>query len=67
MFASAAKLTHLFLYVCPFPAVEEAPPQPGSARTKLVDRQVERLRKAAEKSEQIRAQIEKRKQEWEEL
>lgn len=34
---------------------------------KLADRQVERLRKAAEKTEQARAKIEKRKQEWAQL
>lgn len=34
---------------------------------KLGDRQIERLRKAAEKAEQARAKIEKRKQEWAQL
>ncbi|KAM9820225.1 LOW QUALITY PROTEIN: cilia- and flagella-associated protein 44 [Neosynchiropus ocellatus] len=34
---------------------------------KLADRQMERLRKAAEKAEQARAKIEKRRQEWEQL
>ncbi|KAK5851669.1 hypothetical protein PBY51_023206 [Eleginops maclovinus] len=38
-----------------------------SAGIKLGDRQVERLRKAAEKAEQARAKIEKRKQEWDQL
>ncbi|XP_042365640.1 cilia- and flagella-associated protein 44 [Plectropomus leopardus] len=37
------------------------------AGIKLADRQVERLRKAAEKAEQARAKIEKRKQEWAQL
>ncbi|XP_067430871.1 cilia- and flagella-associated protein 44 [Thunnus thynnus] len=37
------------------------------AGIKLGDRQVERLRKAAEKAEQARAKIEKRQQEWEQL
>ncbi|XP_041816587.1 cilia- and flagella-associated protein 44 [Chelmon rostratus] len=37
------------------------------ARMKPVNRQVERLRKAAEKAEQVRAKIEKRKQEWAQL
>ncbi|KAG7235618.1 hypothetical protein INR49_002428 [Caranx melampygus] len=37
------------------------------AGIKLGDRQVERLQKAAEKAEQARAKIEKRKQEWEQL
>ncbi|XP_061603630.1 cilia- and flagella-associated protein 44-like [Phyllopteryx taeniolatus] len=35
-----------------------------SSGIKLADRQVERLRKAAEKAEQARAKIDKRKQEW---
>ncbi|XP_061733169.1 cilia- and flagella-associated protein 44-like [Nerophis ophidion] len=34
---------------------------------KLADRQIERLRKAAEKAEQAQAKIEKRKQEWDKL
>ncbi|XP_050928726.1 cilia- and flagella-associated protein 44 [Lates calcarifer] len=37
------------------------------AAVKLGDRQMERLRKAAEKAEQARAKIEKRKQEWAQL
>ncbi|GLD56738.1 cilia- and flagella-associated protein 44-like protein, partial [Lates japonicus] len=37
------------------------------AGVKLGDRQMERLRKAAEKAEQARAKIEKRKQEWAQL
>ncbi|XP_077352720.1 cilia- and flagella-associated protein 44-like isoform X2 [Festucalex cinctus] len=37
---------------------------PRSSGVKLADRQIERLRKAAEKAEQARAKIEKRKQEW---
>nr|XP_046230506.1 cilia- and flagella-associated protein 44 isoform X2 [Scatophagus argus] len=40
------------------------PPVARPAGIKLADRQVERLRKAAEKAEQARAKIEKRKQEW---
>ncbi|XP_033981538.1 cilia- and flagella-associated protein 44 isoform X1 [Trematomus bernacchii] len=43
------------------------PPVAGSEGVKLGDRQVERLRKAAEKAEQARAKIEKRKQEWAQL
>ncbi|XP_053196505.1 cilia- and flagella-associated protein 44 [Scomber japonicus] len=43
------------------------PPPARPAKIKLGDRQVERLRKAAEKAEQARAKIEKRKQEWEQL
>lgn len=35
-----------------------------TAKIKLGDRQEERLRKAAEKAEQARAKIEKKKQEW---
>ncbi|XP_077441867.1 cilia- and flagella-associated protein 44-like isoform X1 [Vanacampus margaritifer] len=35
-----------------------------SSGVKLADRQIERLRKAAEKAEQARAKIEKRNQEW---
>nr|XP_049595219.1 cilia- and flagella-associated protein 44-like isoform X3 [Syngnathus scovelli] len=38
-----------------------------SSTVKLADRQVERLRKAAEKAEQARAKIEKRKQEWDKI
>ncbi|XP_044029955.1 cilia- and flagella-associated protein 44 [Siniperca chuatsi] len=43
------------------------PPVARPAGIKLADRQVERLRKAAEKAEQARAKIEKRKQEWAQL
>ncbi|XP_034565559.1 cilia- and flagella-associated protein 44 [Notolabrus celidotus] len=43
------------------------PPVARAAGIKLADRQVERLRKAAEKAEQARAKIEKRKQEWAQL
>uniref|UniRef100_A0A7N6BMS0 Cilia- and flagella-associated protein 44 n=1 Tax=Anabas testudineus TaxID=64144 RepID=A0A7N6BMS0_ANATE len=49
---------------------EEAVLRPHVARPKgikLGDRQIERLRKAAEKAEQARAKIEKRKQEWAQL
>ncbi|XP_071321915.1 cilia- and flagella-associated protein 44 [Trachinotus anak] len=49
---------------------EEEVVRPKMARPagiKLGDRQVERLRKAAEKAEQAKAKIEKRKQEWEKL
>uniref|UniRef100_A0A3B4XPH3 Cilia- and flagella-associated protein 44 n=1 Tax=Seriola lalandi dorsalis TaxID=1841481 RepID=A0A3B4XPH3_SERLL len=49
---------------------EEEVVRPKVARPagiKLGDRQVERLRKAAEKAEQARAKIEKRKQEWDQL
>ncbi|XP_037609336.1 cilia- and flagella-associated protein 44 [Sebastes umbrosus] len=43
-------------------------PKPARpARIQLGDRQVERLQKAAEKAEQARAKIEKRKQEWAQL
>ncbi|XP_057675267.1 cilia- and flagella-associated protein 44-like isoform X1 [Corythoichthys intestinalis] len=38
-----------------------------SSLVKLADRQIERLKKAAEKAEQARAKIEKRKQEWDNL
>ncbi|KAF1377233.1 hypothetical protein PFLUV_G00198560 [Perca fluviatilis] len=43
------------------------PPPARPAGIKLADRQVERLRKAAEKAEQARAKIEKRKKEWAQL
>ncbi|KAM6987466.1 LOW QUALITY PROTEIN: cilia- and flagella-associated protein 44-like [Tautogolabrus adspersus] len=43
------------------------PPVSRPARIKLTDRQVERLRKTAEKAEQARAKIEKRRQEWAKL
>ncbi|XP_041667527.1 cilia- and flagella-associated protein 44 [Cheilinus undulatus] len=43
------------------------PPVTRPAGIKLGDRQIERLRKAAEKAEQARARIEKRKKEWAEL
>ncbi|KAM6975484.1 cilia- and flagella-associated protein 44-like [Tautogolabrus adspersus] len=43
------------------------PPVSRPAGIKLADRQVERLRKAAEKAEKARAKIEKRKQEWAKL
>ncbi|XP_074546967.1 cilia- and flagella-associated protein 44 [Halichoeres trimaculatus] len=43
------------------------PPVARPAGIKLADRQVERLRKAAEKAEQALAKIEKRKQEWAQL
>ncbi|XP_035523590.1 cilia- and flagella-associated protein 44-like [Morone saxatilis] len=43
------------------------PPVARPEGIKLADRQVERLRKAAEKAEQARAKIEKRKQEWAQL
>ncbi|XP_026153925.1 cilia- and flagella-associated protein 44 isoform X2 [Mastacembelus armatus] len=43
------------------------PPVARPATIKLGDRQVERLRKAAEKAEQARAKLEKRKQEWAQL
>ncbi|CAJ1071125.1 cilia- and flagella-associated protein 44 [Xyrichtys novacula] len=43
------------------------PPVACSSGIKLGDRQIERLRKAAEKAEQARAKIEKRKQEWAQL
>ncbi|XP_065821986.1 cilia- and flagella-associated protein 44 isoform X2 [Labrus bergylta] len=42
-------------------------PKSRPAGVKLADRQVERLRKAAEKAEQARAKIEKRRQEWAKL
>ncbi|KAG7498622.1 cilia-and flagella-associated 44 [Solea senegalensis] len=50
-------------------AEEEAlrPRAPRPAGIKLGDRQEEKLRKAAEKAEQARAKIEKRKQEWTQL
>ncbi|XP_061656412.1 cilia- and flagella-associated protein 44-like [Syngnathoides biaculeatus] len=38
-----------------------------SSGIKLADRQIERLRKAAEKAEQARAKIDKRKQEWDQF
>ncbi|KAM6987447.1 cilia- and flagella-associated protein 44-like [Tautogolabrus adspersus] len=43
------------------------PPVSRPARIKLTDRQVERLLKTAEKAEQARAKIEKRRQEWAKL
>ncbi|XP_055369540.1 cilia- and flagella-associated protein 44 isoform X2 [Betta splendens] len=43
------------------------PDAPRPTGIKLGDRQIERLRKAAEKAEQARAKIEKRKQEWAQL
>lgn len=43
------------------------PPVAHPTGIKLGDRQIERLRKAAEKAEQARAKIEKRKQEWAQL
>ncbi|XP_077352722.1 cilia- and flagella-associated protein 44-like [Festucalex cinctus] len=49
---------------------EEAPPPPTPvtrAALQVTDRQVERLQKAAEKAEQARAKIAKRKQEWDKL
>ncbi|XP_053710641.1 cilia- and flagella-associated protein 44 [Synchiropus splendidus] len=42
-------------------------PVPPPSTMKLADRQMERLRKAAEKAERARAKIEKRRQEWEQL
>ncbi|XP_032395282.1 cilia- and flagella-associated protein 44 [Etheostoma spectabile] len=47
------------------PMLRPLPARP--AGIKLADRQVERLRKAAEKAEQARAKIEKRKKEWAQL
>ncbi|XP_061603571.1 LOW QUALITY PROTEIN: cilia- and flagella-associated protein 44-like [Phyllopteryx taeniolatus] len=47
---------------------DDAPPTPVSrAGVQVADRQVERLQKAAEKAEQARAKIAKRKQEWDKL
>ncbi|XP_061656400.1 cilia- and flagella-associated protein 44-like isoform X3 [Syngnathoides biaculeatus] len=47
---------------------EDVPPTPVSrAGVQVADRQVERLQKAAEKAEQARAKIAKRKQEWDKL
>lgn len=60
-------------YVLDVPCVysaEEEVVRPRVARPagiKLGDRQIERLRKAAEKAEQARAKIERRKQEWAQL
>ncbi|XP_037341186.2 cilia- and flagella-associated protein 44 [Pungitius pungitius] len=42
-------------------------PQARPAATKLTNRQIERLQKAAERAEQARAKIEKRKLEWAQL
>lgn len=52
-----------------YSAEEESLHLDGTCPTgiKLADRQIERLRKAAEKAEQARAKIEKRKQEWAQL
>ncbi|XP_077441864.1 cilia- and flagella-associated protein 44-like isoform X2 [Vanacampus margaritifer] len=47
---------------------EEAPHTPVTrAAVQVADRQVERLQKAAEKAEQARAKIAKRKEEWDKL
>lgn len=56
-------------YLCVCSPEEDVlrPPVARPAGIKLADRQVERLRKAAEKAEQARAKIEKRKQEWAQL
>ncbi|XP_051907851.1 cilia- and flagella-associated protein 44-like isoform X2 [Hippocampus zosterae] len=43
------------------------PPVTRSSVVKLAHRQMERLRKAAEKAEQARAKIQKRKREWDKL
>lgn len=54
--------------MCHF-AVEEVPKPPAACAggIKLADRQIERLLKAAEKAEQARAKMEKRKREWAQL
>ncbi|KAM9841110.1 cilia- and flagella-associated protein 44 [Aulostomus maculatus] len=54
----------------PVKHIEEEVLRPLVARpagVKLADGQIERLRKAAEKAEQARAKIQKRKQEWDQL
>ncbi|XP_077479002.1 cilia- and flagella-associated protein 44-like [Stigmatopora argus] len=46
---------------------EDAPPPVTRPTVQVVDRHVERLQKAAEKAEQARAKIAKRKEEWDKL
>nr|XP_061800171.1 cilia- and flagella-associated protein 44-like [Nerophis lumbriciformis] len=46
---------------------EESPPPVTRPPVQAVDRHIERLQKAAEKAEQARAKIAKRKQEWDQL
>lgn len=69
MFASPVKYVIDLSATCVCSLEEEVLSHPlvRTKGIKLGDRQIERLRKAAEKAEQAQAKIEKRKQEWEQL